>query len=52
MCSFHTQFPGTPFKDLEFYCDLVHVKRCWELTVKTGKLVNPDLEFTEPEGHA
>ena len=52
MATFHSQFPNKPHQPIEFYVDLLHVKRCWELSVKTGKLVNPDLEAAEPEGHA
>jgi hypothetical protein len=46
-----TIFPGKQ-DTIELYRDLLHIKRCWELTVKTGKVVNPDLEAIKPEGHA
>ena|SRR3974390_1416830 len=52
MNSYHRQFPDKLMQDVEFYCDLLHIQRCWEQSVKTGKIVNPDLEATEPEGHA
>ena len=41
-----------PRDTIGLYRDLVHIKRCYDLTMTTGKLVSPDLETTEPEGHA
>ena len=52
MANFHHQFPNKSHQHIEFYVHLLHIKRCYELSVKTGKIVNPDLEATEPEGHA
>jgi hypothetical protein len=52
MASYHTQFPNTPTRPIEFYCDLLHVQRCWELSQRTGQVVDPDLEATPPAGHA
>jgi hypothetical protein len=52
MCSYHSMHPDAPTQDTEFYLDLLHVKRCWEMTQQTGKVINPDLETVEVEGHA
>jgi hypothetical protein len=46
-----TIFPGKP-DTVELYDDLLRIKRCWELTQQTGKVISPDLETAEVEGHA
>jgi hypothetical protein len=52
MSTFHSQNPKARHQPIEFYVNILHVKRCLELTLETGKFVNPDLTTTIPEGHA
>jgi hypothetical protein len=52
MSTFHSQNPKARHQPIEFYVNILHVKRCLELSLQTGKVVNPDLESTISEGHA